>query len=229
MTNKVQWTRGRSVVALISAMLAAPLMALSGESLGVVRSSGTVYVDNSAVTSAAQISSGDRLETKSSSATVALPMGSMLRLDPRSSVTVNRLPDGVHIALDRGQLTFSSAPSEGVHIQADGVTVSPQSADSGLAEIALNNDGSMRMAVRSGSMTVTDLAADPVFVKAGHFINVSPRVSQNEQAGTAAGGKLSTQQKVHSFQIGSLSHNASVALVAIAVGAIITGIVLGTR
>jgi ferric-dicitrate binding protein FerR (iron transport regulator) len=229
MANTFQQAHAREIGLLLSLVLATPLFALGGEQVGVVQSSGTVYVDHAAVSAGTQIKSGDHLQTASASAAVALPMGSTVLLEPRSAVTMSRLPDGVHISLERGNVTFSASASEGVHVLADGVMVSPKSTDAGLAEFALNGDGSLRIAVRSGSLLVANLRADPVTVRAGQFINVSPRVAQNDRAGTAAGGKLSTAQKARSFQIGSLSHNASVALIAIIAGGIATGIALAVR
>ena len=229
MVNNFEQANARKIIVLLSILAVSPLIAVGGEHVGVVQSSGAVYLDNSAVKAGTEIMSGDRLETSSTSATVALPMGSMVLLEPRSAVTMSRLPDGVHISLDRGSVAYSAAASEGVRIQADGVTVSPKSAGEGTGEMALNADGSLHLAVRSGSMLVADLQADPVTVRAGQFINVSPRAAQNDRAGTAAGGKLSSSQKARSFQIGSLSHNASVALILIIAGGIATGIALAVR
>jgi hypothetical protein len=82
----------------------------------------------------------------------------------------------------------------------------------------MHADGSLVVAVHRGKVSIADLRPDAVVVSAGQLITIDPRLAQAQQtkpAGTGAHGKMTVGEKLRTFRIGGLSHQASVALVAV--------------
>jgi len=208
----------------------ATLPAASLDPLGTLRCEGVVYVGGDVVRPGSVIYSGDEVKTAEGRATISLPRGNLMVLDQQSSAVLQRVGEGFAVGLDRGRVLWSLAKQVPLRVQADGLAVSPVGAFPSLAEVAMRADGSLVVAVHRGKMSVMDLRAEPVGVSAGQFIIISPRVAQageSKPVGTGAHGKMTLGEKLRTFRIGSLSHQASLAVVAgILGGATATAIVV---
>jgi hypothetical protein len=214
----------RSVAVLLSWLLVVPfgtLLAATPIPIGALQSQGTVYLGQDAASPAAVIYSGDTLRTDDGKATVSLPQGDLLVLGGKSAVALSRTDEAIGVSLEKGLLAFTSASQLPLRIEADGLTVSPAASFRTLAEIALLDDGTLHLAVRSGKVSVANLRPEPVVLTAGQVLSVEPRLAQAQQSkpiGTGAHGKMTTGEKMRSFHIGGLSHAASVAVVVGVVG-----------
>lgn len=207
-----------------SLLLVLPVLTLSAASLaplGTLRCNGVVYLGAETARPGSVIYSGDRLRTAEGRATISLPGGDLIVLDRQSGAALRRSPEGLSLGLEKGRVVWALAAQAPFRVQADGLTVSPSGAFPSLAEVAMHGDGSLVMAVHRGKISIADLRAEPVVVPAGQLITISPRLSQGEQTtpiGTGAHGKMTLGEKLRTFRIGSLSHQASVAVVTAMVG-----------
>jgi len=216
----------RSVAVLLSWLLVIPvgtLLSAAPTPVGALHSEGTVYLGQDAVSLGSVIYSGDILRTDEGKATVTLPSGDLIALGNRSSAALDRSNQAVLVSLEMGQLAFASSasPRLPLRIEADGVTISPSSSFRTLGEIALLGDGTLRLAVRRGKISVANLRPEPVVLSAGQVLTVDPRLAQADKSkpiGTGAHGKMTLGEKLRTFRIGGLSHGASVVIVAGVIG-----------
>jgi hypothetical protein len=210
----------RSTSVWLSLLLVLPVLTLSAASLaplGTLRCDGVVYVGGETARPGSVIYSGDQLRTAEGRATISLPRGDLMVLDRQSSAALRRSPEGLSVGLEKGRVIWALAAQAPFRVQADGLTVSPRGAFPSLAEVAMRGDGSLVVAVHRGKISIADLRAEPVVVSAGQLITISPRLSQAGQSkpvGTAAHGKMTLGEKLRTFRIGGLSHQASVAVTA---------------
>lgn len=209
----------RGAFVWLSLLLALPLLTLSAASLaplGTLRCNGVVYLGTQTARPGAVIYSGDQLRTAEGRATISLPGGDLIVLDRESSAALRRSPEGLSVGLEKGRVLWALTAQAPLRVQADGLTVSPSGAFPSLAEVAMRGDGSLVMAVHRGNISIAELRAEPVVLSAGHLITISPRLAQAEPSkpiGTGAHGKMTLGEKLRTFRIGSLSHQASVAIV----------------
>jgi len=199
-------------------VLAAPLCAAVPEALGTLRADGAVYLDRVSTQGESTLYGGDQVSTNASQATVAFLRGNLLVLDRQSRAMFQRTERGLVVNLERGGLSFTASASEAVRVETEGLILSRTGAYPSLAEVALGGDGSIVVAVHRGSLAVANLRPDPVVVEAGQYLKVDPPAAQ--VVGTAAHGKQTLGDKLRTFHIGSLSHAASVAVIAVAAGGI---------
>lgn len=210
--------RGASVwLSLLLVLLVVALPAASLAPLGTLRCDGVVYVGGNMARPGSVIYSGDEVKTGQGRATISLPRGDLMVLDQQSSAVLRSSAEGFAVGLDRGRVLWSLTKQVPLRVQADGLAVSPAGAFPSLAEVAMRADGSLVMAVHRGKISIFDLRAEPVAVSAGQFIIISPRLAQADQTktvGTGAHGKMTLGEKLRTFRIGGLSHQASLAVVA---------------
>lgn len=214
----------RSVAVLLSWLLVVPmgtLLAATPAPVGALQSEGTVYLGRDVVGLNSVIYSGDKLRTGEGKATISLPRGDLLVLGQNSEAALERTPEALMVGLEKGQLALASSSQLPLRVQAEGMTISPAGSFPTLAEIALLDDGTLRLAVRRGKVSISGLRPEPVVVLAGQTVTVNPRLEQSQQTkpiGTGAHGKMTLGEKLRTFRIGGLSHGASVALMAGVVG-----------
>jgi len=208
----------------LSLLLGLPILALSAASLaplGTLRCDGVVYLSGETARPGSVIYSGDQLRTAEGRASITLSRGDLMVLDRESSAALRRSAEGLSVGLDKGRILWALTTQSPLRVQADGLTVSPSGAFPSVAEVAMHGDGSLVVAVHRGKISVADLRAEPVVVSAGQLITISPRVSQSEQTqpiGTGAHGKMTLGEKLRTFRIGSLSHQASLAVMTGVIG-----------
>jgi hypothetical protein len=208
----------------LSLLLVLPILTLSAASLaplGTLRCDGVVYLGGETARPGSVIYSGDELRTAEGRATITLSRGDLMVLDRESSAALRRSAEGLSVGLNRGRILWALATQSPLRVQADGLTVSPSGTFPSVGEVATRGDGSLVVAVHRGKISVADLRAEPVVVSAGQLITISPRVSQSEQTkpvGTGAHGKMTLGEKLRTFRIGSLSHQASVAVMTVVFG-----------
>jgi len=211
--------RRRNVVALGLGLplilLAIPLRAELSRALGTLRSAGTVQLDTLRTRGECTLYSGDRVSTEASPATVSFRRGDLLVLDRQSRAMFQLTEGGLVVDLERGTLSFSASSADDARVESDGLTFIRTGSFPSLAEVALHDDGSIVLAVHQGTVAVGNLQPKPVVVQAGQYLQVSP--PRDKEVGTGAHGKRTFGEKVRSFQIGSLSHATSVALLAVGV------------
>jgi hypothetical protein len=209
--------RGASI--WLSLLLVVPVVTLPAASLaplGTLRCDGVVYVGGNTALPGSVIYSGDQVKTAEGRASISLPRGDLMVLDHQSTAALRQSTDGLSIGLDRGRVIWSLATQGSLRVQADGLTFAPTGAAPSLAEVAMRGDGTVVAAVHRGKISVADLRAEPVAVSAGQFIVISPRLAQAEESrpvGTGAHGKMTLGEKLRTFRIGGLSHQASMAVV----------------
>lgn len=212
----------RSVVALglglLLMLLAIPLRAELSRALGTLRSAGAVQLDRLPARGECTLYSGDRVSTEASPATVSFRRGDLLVLDRQSRAMFQLTEGGLVVDLERGALSFSASPADDARVESDGLTFTRTGSFPSLAEVALHDDGSVVLAVRGGTVAVRNLRPEPVVVQAGQYLRVSPPGAQ--VVGTGAHGKPTFGDKVRTFQIGGLSHAASVAFLGATLGVV---------
>jgi hypothetical protein len=222
----------RSVAVLLSWLLVLPVGTLSAATptpVGALRSEGTVYLGQDAVSRSSVIYSGDTLRTGEGRAAITLPRGNLVVLGHNSAAALTRTPEAVTVGLEKGQLALASSSQLPLRIQADGLTISPTGSFPTLAEIALLDDGTLRLGVRRGKISVAHLRPEPVVLSAGQLLTVKPRLAQSQKSepiGTGAHGKMTLGEKLRTFRIGGLSHGASVAIVAGIIGGAATAAIV---
>jgi hypothetical protein len=217
------FSRGGASVWL-SLLLVLPVVTLPAASLaplGTLRCDGVVYVGGNIARLGSVIYSGDQVKTAEGRATISLPRGDLMVLDRESTAALQRSPEGLSVGLEKGRVIWALATQGPLRVQADGLTFAPTGAVPSLAEVAMRGDGTLVAAVHRGKISIAELRADPVVVSAGQLITIDPRLAQSgpQPAGTGAHGKMTLGEKLRTFRIGSLSHQASVAVVAGVVGA----------
>lgn len=230
----------RSVAVLLSLLLVLPVGALAATTstpVGAVRCVGTVFLGPDAVGLTSVIYSGDVLRTAEGKATITLPRGDLVVLESNSTVALDRGAEALTLGLEKGQLALASTSQLPLRVQAEGLTLSPAGSFPVLAELALLDDGTLRLAVHRGKVSVAHLRPELVVLSAGQLLTVNPRLAQTDKSkpiGTGAHGKMTLGEKLRTFRIGGLSHGASVALVAGVVGgaataAIVVPLTVGTE
>jgi hypothetical protein len=188
--------------------------------VGTLRCDGVVYLDGETIRAETALYSGDQVRTVADWATLALSRGNRVLMDRDSSAALAYSGQGVIVGLEKGRLAWLADPKDPSHIQTDGLALSPSGSFPTLAEVAIRNDGSLTVAVHKGAVTVRNLQASPVAVAAGKIITISPRLAQKSKPiGTGAHGKMTLGEKFRTFQIGNLSHAASLAIVGGILGA----------
>jgi len=206
-------------------MLPALVLASGNPSpVGTLRCDGVVYLDGETIRAETALYSGDQVSTVADWATLALSRGNRVLMDRDSNAALTYSGQGVIVGLEKGRLAWLADPKDPSHIQTDGLALSPSGSFPTLAEVAIRNDGSLTVAVHKGAVTVRNLQASPVVVAAGRIITISPRLAQkgaerSKPIGTGAHGKMTLGEKLRTFQIGNLSHAASVAIVGGILGA----------
>jgi hypothetical protein len=186
--------------------------------LGTLRCEGAVYVGAEMARTGSVVYSGDQVKTVEGRATITLPRGELAVFDRQSSAALQRSPEGLSVGLEKGRVAWALASQAPFRVTVDGLTVSPTGTFPSIAEVAMHGDGSLVVAVHRGKVSIAELRPDAVVVSAGQLITIDPRLAQAQQtkpAGTGAHGKMTVGEKLRTFRIGGLSHQASVALVAV--------------
>ncbi|MGH6629023.1 MAG: FecR domain-containing protein [Burkholderiales bacterium] len=159
----------------------------------------------------------DQVRTEEGRATLSLARGAVMVLGRNSSTVLRQADRETSISLEKGNLAVSfPSQQQAARVEADGLYLSPSGAFPALAEVAMNGDGSLVVAVHRGKISIADLRAEPVVVTAGQVITIAPRLAQAQQSksvGTGAHGKMTLGEKLRTFHIGSLSHGVSLAIV----------------
>lgn len=207
-------------------VFSAPLRAADPAPVGIVRSGGTVYLSNSPAQGEATLYSGEVLRTEDSQATVSLVRGDLLVLDRKTETGFQLASQGFLVSLEKGQLSFTSSTPKTVTVKVEELALTRHGSFPSLAQVAMRGDGSVLVAVLRGSISVRNLRPDPVLVNAGQYLAVNPRLAQGQTVGTSAHGKMSTGDKLRTFHIGRLSHDASVALLAAAGAGVVAAVVV---
>jgi hypothetical protein len=209
-------------------LVAGSVRAAVPTAVGTLHCDGAVYLDQNLARTEATVYSGDRVMTDEGRATVSFPRGDLLVIDRQSRAALRNSPEGFLVDLERGQLSLAISTAQSIQVEAEGLTISRLGSFPSLAEVALRADGSVVVAVHRGTIAVSKLRREPVVVEAGRTLTVSPRLAQSQSqgqgqtqsVGTAAHGKMSLGEKMRTFQIGRLSHEASVALLVGSLGAL---------
>ncbi len=214
-------------------LLALPTISIAAANrspLGTLRSNGTVFLDGDSIRGESTVYAGDQIRTAEGRAEVSLSRGALMVLNRNSSAVLRQSDREISVGLEKGTLAVSFTNREALRLEADGLHLSSTGTFPALAEVAMNGDGSLVVAVHRGKISVADLRADPVVVSAGQIITINPRLAQAQQGkpvGTGAHGKMTLGEKFRTFHIGSLSHGTSLAIVGGALaGATATAVVV---
>ncbi len=233
--------RRAGAVCLSVLLLLVPTPALtagSGAALGTAQGEGPFFLSDQAVESTSVVFSGDQVRTGKARATVSFKRSGVVVVGRDSTVRFLSAEPSTTVALDKGRLALSTSPANPVRVESSGLAVTPSASFPALAEIALGPDGSLVVAVRRGSFSVAQLRGELVEVAAGQVLTVNAplaradngsaqggesqggtaQTAQSEPVGTGAHGKMTVGEKLRTFRIGGLSHNASVALIVGVVG-----------
>jgi hypothetical protein len=180
-----------------------------------MRADGTVYLNQGPAPGESTVYDGNLVRTEAGRATVSFRRGDLLTLDRESRAAFQSSTEGFLVSLEKGHLAFHLSTPQTVRVEADGLTLRRSGTFPSLAEVALQKDGSVMISVHRGTVSVANLRVEPILVDAGHYLSVSPRLgrAQNEPVGTSAHGKMSLGEKLRTFKLGPLSHNASVGVV----------------
>ncbi len=208
----------RFLMASAAFLLAASLRAGTSAPVGMLQSEGSVYLGKATVSAASVVYAGDRLRTTEGRATVNFSACGFMVLGANSEASLKSSPAGLVIDLEKGQLALATSSANRVRVETDGLTFNPADSFPSLAEVSRNSDGSVAVSVHRGVIATTNLRPEPVLVRAGQILNVGPRVRQTNQGqaeppGTGAHGKPTLGEKLRTMRLGSLSHNATVAIV----------------
>jgi len=192
--------------------------------LGTLRSDGAVFVGGEKARVATALYGGDHVRTADGRATISLNGGYGVVIDRESSAALRQSSEGVVLLLEKGHMAWSANSKGPLQIETDGLLMSPSESFPALAEVARRNDGSIVLGVHKGTIAIRHLREEAVMVSAGKFITIGPRLSQSQEPqsqpiGTGSHGKMTLGEKLRTFQIGHLSHAASVGIVLGAVGA----------
>ncbi len=211
--------RGLAVGLSILLVVPSGAVAAAPTPVGTVFSTGAVYLGGETLHSNAAIYSGDTVRTLQGRATVALARGGLMLLERDSMAAFERQGEMFAVTLQRGNLMLSASSKVPLRVDADGLILTPAGSFPSLTEVAMLGDGSLRVVVHQGGMSVANLRAEPVVVPAGQLLTVAPRLAQaqgegSKPIGTGAHGKMTLGEKLRTFRIGGLSHAASVGLVA---------------
>lgn len=206
-----------------------PLQAAASSPVGTLQCEGKVYLGSDLARSSSVVYAGDRLRIDEGRATLSFPRGDLLVVTAHSDVTLQNAADGYLVKLEKGHLVFATPSKSAVLVETDGLILAPQGNTNGLAEIALRGDGSVVVAVQRGAISVAHLRKEPVIVESGKILTVSRSQDQPKQAqqpGTGAHGKPTLAERLRTFRIDGLTHNASVALLVVGVGGAATAAVV---
>ncbi len=208
-------------VGLLLSFSGASLQAAALPAVGALQASGAVFVGEGAVPGGhSTLYSGDRLRTGEGQATVSFRGAGLLNLSRQSEALFSSSSTGPSVRLERGGLSFTFFDQPLIQLQTEELVFSSVGSFPSLGEVALAGDGSIVLAVREGTVAVAHLRPQPVLVKAGQQIIISPRTAQAQSIGTGAHGKTTLGEKLRTFRIGPLSHTASV----VALGGILGGV-----
>lgn len=210
------WLCGLLILPLVS------LQAADSSPVGTLRSDGIVLLDGETVRAESLVYPGDQVKTTEGRATISLRHGDLIVLDRHSRAALNRSTQDLTIVVEKGRISVASSGQQALRMEADGLALLPVAKFPSLNEVAMRDDGSLVLSVVRGKVSVEELRPDPVIVSAGQMITISPRLAQAQKSrpvGTGAHGKMTLGEKLRTFRIGSLSHGASVAVVAGVVGA----------
>jgi hypothetical protein len=198
-------------------VVAIPLRAELSRAVGTLRSDSTFQLDKLSARGACMLYSGDQVSTEASPATVSFRRGDLLVLDRHTRAMFQMTEGGLVVNLENGALSFRASSADSAQVESEGLTFTRSGSFPSLAEVALRDDGSVVLTVRRGAIAVRNLRPELVVVEAGHYLQVSR--PQAQEVGTGAHGKRTFGEKLRSFQIGSLSHAASIVVLGGAVGA----------
>ncbi len=221
----------RATALSLCALLCVPvgtLPATDTVAVGTLHCEGTVYLGGETATTESIVYSGDHLRIDEGRATVSFPRGGLLLVERHSDAALLGSPGAFVIRLEKGQLALAVSSPTPVRVETGGLTVSPGGTFPTLSDITLRGDGSMVMAVHRGEISVTKLRRDPVVVTSGQVLTISPKraLAQGQTVGTGAHGKMSLSDKLRTFHIDGLSHDASVVLGIVGIGAAVTAAVV---
>ncbi len=217
---------------VIALSLAAPLPAAGPG--GTLSTAGNVWTNAVLLPSGTTVHNGDRIETDHGALAI-LWSRTMGRVEIRSDSEVT-LADG-HLRLHRGAVAGS-----GISVLLEGYSVEPvpsESTDSWFA--VADRDGKQLVAAHRGQVRIVQAGMAPILVPAGSYAVPSGESDEEEQDNKKASGKTKSQgargaaaaggvagKAAGGFTIGSLSHAASVALIAGAGAAAVGGTVAAT-
>ena len=205
---------------------------LQGANPGAMLSTaGNVWTNAVLLPSGTTVYSGDRIET-GHRASAILWSQTMGRMEIRSDSEVT-LADG-HLRLHRGTVAGS-----GVSVLLDGYSVEPApggGADSWFA--VADRDGKQLVAAHRGAVRIVQPGVAPLLIPAGSYAVPASKPDEKEQDNKKAAGKTKSREArgaaaaggvtgktAGGFTIGSLSHVASVSLIAAAGAAAVGGTV----
>lgn len=207
----------RLAVPLVAICLVAEsLLAASPNPDGTLRAGARAYVDGTPAEAETTLYSGDRLRAGETRATVSLPQGGLLLLGQQSQATFQNPGEALQVNLEKGRLVFSTTARKPLRVVPEELTFSTTEGSPSFADIALRGYGSRVPAVHRGTASLSELRENPFAVTAGQTLNISPRLAQSQQGsspiGTGAHGKMTLREKLRTFQMGHLSHGASLAI-----------------
>ena len=230
--HQMQLSHWTIVVAL---SLAAPLQAANPggapDAGGTLSTAGNVWTNAVLLPSGTTVHSGDRIETDHGALAI-LWSPTMGRVEIRSDSEVT-LAAG-HLRLHRGTVAGS-----GISVLLDRYSVEPvprEGIDSWFA--VSDRDGKQLIAAHRGQVRIVQAGMAPILVPAGSYAVPAGEPDEEEEDNKKAGGKTASRgargaaaaggvggKTAGGFTIGSLSHAASVALIAGAGAAALGGAV----
>lgn len=215
--------RGASITLSVFLLLPTIVLAAGSAPIGTLRCEGTVYVESAKAPFETVVFSGDKVATADGRATLSLSQGTRVVLERGSSAALVKSQEGLTVGLEKGQLALRSDPQTPVQVETSGLTLAATGRFPSLAEVAMLSDGAVSLSVRRGAVVVRNLRAEPVVVRAGNFIVISPRLANQDPAktpGTGAHGGKTLGESLRTFKLGGLSHGASVAVI----GGLVVGV-----
>lgn len=212
------FVRGASITLSVLLLLPTIVLAAGSAPLGTLRCEGTVYVESAKAPFESVIFSGDQVTTADGRATLSLSQGTRVVLERGSSAALVKSQDGLTLGLEKGQLSLRSNPQTPFQVETSGLTLAPTGRFPSLAEVTMLSGGGVSLSVHRGAVLVRNLRAEPVVVRAGNFIMISPRLAnqdppKGQTPGTGAHGGKTLGETLRTFKLGGLSHGASVAVV----------------
>ncbi len=223
---------------VIALSLAAPLPAAdpgdTPDAGGTLSTAGNVWTNAVLLPSGTTVHSGDRIETDHGALAI-LWSRTMGRVEIRSDSDVT-LADG-HLRLHRGAVAGSE-----ISVLLKGYSVEPvpgEGTDSWFA--VADRGGKQLVAAHRGQVRIVQAGMAPILVPAGSYAVPAGEPDEEEQDNKKAGRKTKSRgargaaaaggvggKAAGGFTIGSLSHAASVALIAAAGAAAVAGTVAAT-
>ncbi len=184
---------------------------------GTLRTDGKVYVGDNLVATTSVVFVGDRLRTEAGQATVNFSHGDLMVLRRQTEATLQGAPQSIVVGLSKGELVLASSSEKSPSVDVAGLLLTSEGKSPGLAQVALKGDGTLLVVVHRGTFRAARLRRDPVTLSSGQMLTVNPRVELDQgpvATGTGAHGKPTLGERLRTFRVDGLSHNASVALLA---------------